>query len=626
MVLALLLALPAEAQTEQITAFSSDVTLSRDGTVSVIETIDVVAGGDEIRRGIYRDIPITLANDDGTRQRSDLTVTSVRRNGQAEPFSVERLDSDFQRIRIGSADALLPRGPQRYEIRYEMTRMARRFADHDELYWNATGNYWVFPIASAVARLHLPEGAVIARSIGYTGPPGSQEQAVTITQPEPGVAIFRAQRGLGPGEGMSVAVSFQKGILTEPEGATAAYYWLSDRRDLILPLAAVILVLGYNLLAWGAVGRDPKKGTIIPLFHPPKGYSPALVHYIANWGWAKSGWTAFTAAIFNLGVKGLVSIDNSGKAMVIRHLGKAPSEALPPGEAVIDDLLARRGTITVDKTDGPELGKTRSEFLRRIEAENRQVYFRNNSIYVVIGVMISIAALALMLWLGVLEPEFMFLAIAAGVGIGVLAGLLRAFWSGNGVVRIIVIAWLAIAGGNVLGSVSGIFAGLRIDPPLVAAASIVIINVAFAVLMRAPTVQGRKRMDEIEGLKMYLETAEKNRLNMRDEPPLTVERFERLLPYAIALGVEKPWSQHFEAALARNEIRDVTPGYAPAWYRGDSFGASSSGFSTAMSSMAAGMSAAMISAQPASSSGSGFSGGGGGGSGGGGGGGGGGGW
>jgi len=128
-------------------------------------------------------------------------------------------------------------------------------------------------------------------------------------------------------------------------------------------------------------------------------------------------------------------------------------------------------------------------------------------------------------------------------------------------------------------------------------------------------------MDEIDGFKMYIETAEKERLNLVGEPQMTVARFERILPYAIALGVEKPWSEHFEAELSRNAVPDATAGYHPMWYHGSSFAPGR--MSKDIAAMATGMSAAMIAAQPATSSSSGFSGGS---SGGGGGGGGGGGW
>ncbi|MCS6760157.1 MAG: DUF2207 domain-containing protein [Candidatus Devosia euplotis] len=97
---------------------------------------------------------------------------------------------------------------------------------------------------------------------------------------------------------------------------------------------------------------------------------------------------------------------------------------------------------------------------------------------------------------------------------------------------------------------------------------------------------------------------------------MAVTRFERLLPYAIALGVEKPWSAHFEAELARHAVTDVPEHYAPVWYSGGmpgSAGKAASNMTNAVSAASASMTAAMTAAQPVQASSSGFSGGGGGG-------------
>lgn len=623
----LLLALPARAA-ETINSFAANVTLGTDGSVDVTEIIEVRAEGTSIRRGIFRDIPTTLLNADGSRLRSNLDVVAVERDGRTEPYSVEGIGNGFLRIRIGDPDVLLAYGDHRYTIRYTMTRMGRTFTDHDELYWNATGNFWEFPILSAVATVTLPEGAVISKLAGYTGPLGSMEQAVTITRTSDNTAIFRVTRRLAPGEGLSVAAAFQKGILAEPGDFQRAVYWLSDHRDLVLPAIAAVLMLLYYGFAWSAVGRDPKKGVIIPLFHPPKGFSPALSHYVHRMGWQKSGWTAFTAAIFSLGVKGLVEIDNPGKTLKITVTGKQPAEPLPPGEQVVFDYLTSKGSVTVNTSNGPKLDQTRGEFVQRLETENRQVYFRNNLGYVLLGIAFSALCLGVLVLAGVLDVVFLVISVVGGIAIGLFTTFANRIWSGNVVGRIILIVWLLIAGINTFGSAAVLLSNFTLDTPLVGALSIVAVNVAFAILMRAPTVQGRKVMDQLDGFRMYMDTAEKNRLNIVGEPPMTVERFERILPYAIALGVEKPWSEHFEGELARNAVADVPAGgYHPGWYHGRDWSASSGGFSRSVASVASGMSAAMIAAQPASSSSSGFGGGGGGGgSGGGGGGGGGGGW
>jgi uncharacterized membrane protein len=134
-------------------------------------------------------------------------------------------------------------------------------------------------------------------------------------------------------------------------------------------------------------------------------------------------------------------------------------------------------------------------------------------------------------------------------------------------------------------------------------------------------------MDQLDGFKLYLETAESDRLNLQ-APELTTERFEALLPYAVALNVEKPWSEAFSAALSRAHPGDADPmsHYHPNWHSGSRW--SSTDFSSAVATTVSSASSAFASAVPVSSGSSGFSSGGGGGgsSGGGGGGGGGGGW
>lgn len=614
------MALPAKAQ-EVIHRFDSDVTLRADGTVEVVETIELSSYGIDIRRGIYRDIPTALVNADGSRLRSDLDVLSVTRDGRPEPFSLESLSTDIRRIRIGDAEVFLSNGRHTYVIRYTMSRMGRFFPDHDELYWNATGNYWDFAIEEASATITLPPGAVIADLAAYTGRPGSTEQASAITRLSDTSARFSTSRALQPGEGLTIAAGFQKGILVEPSGAAAGANWLSDHRDLVFPMIAITLVLAYYLLAWNAVGRDPAKGTIIPLFYPPKGFSPALVHFVHRMGWRNNGWTAFTAAIFSLAAKGLATIDNTGKDLRLT-LTDTPAEDLPPGEAVIHKFLRSRGTLEVNTSTGAAINTKRGDFTRAIESENRTVYFNNNGLYVFGGVALSGLLMLGLVIFDVIQPVFLIFAFIIGMIVGVTVAVIPKFWSGNILSRIIVLVWLVIFGGNMLGLVTDFSTGLDIDTGLISAASIVLVNVVFAVLMRAPTVQGRKLMDQIDGFKMYLETAEKNRLNFeKTAPKMTVSRFESLLPYAIALGVEKPWSEHFESELSRHAVEDAAPGYHPAWYAGRDW--SSGGFSRTVAAATSGMAAAMIAAQPASSSSSGFSGGS---SGGGGGGGGGGGW
>jgi hypothetical protein len=159
---------------------------------------------------------------------------------------------------------------------------------------------------------------------------------------------------------------------------------------------------------------------------------------------------------------------------------------------------------------------------------------------------------------------------------------------------------------------------------ILAVGGIILANILFFFLMGAPTPLGRKLMDGIEGLRIYMTLAEKDRMNMAGAPKMSPSHFETLLPFAVALGVEKPWSDTFNTWLAAAAAGAAAEDYQPAWYHGSNrggFGDRIGGFSSSMASTIA----STIPTPPpsSSSSSSGFSGGS---SGGGGGGGGGGGW
>ncbi len=148
-------------------------------------------------------------------------------------------------------------------------------------------------------------------------------------------------------------------------------------------------------------------------------------------------------------------------------------------------------------------------------------------------------------------------------------------------------------------------------------AAMAFLNALFYHLLKAPTLTGRKIMDQIEGFKLYLSVAEKERLNLLNPPEKTPALFEKYLPFALALDVENAWSEQFAEVLA--QAGTETQPYSPVWYSGSSWDSfHTSRFTNSLgSSFASAISSS--SSPPGSSSGSGgggFSGGGGGGGGG----------
>ncbi|HUG46437.1 MAG TPA: DUF2207 domain-containing protein, partial [Sphingomicrobium sp.] len=241
--LLVLAAAPAVAE-ERITSFTSDVAVQEDSSLEVTETIEIVAEGKRIRRGIYRDFPTRYRGLNGSQVRVGFDFQGAERNGRPEPAVVQPL-SNGVRIRIGSADRLIDPGKHRYVIRYRTTRQIGRFAEFDELYWNATGNGWDFPIEVAEARIQLPSPAPFTRHAAYTGPEGSTDSNARVVSEQPGEIVFRTTWPLGSREGLTVAAAWPKGVVAEPDEETRLGWWIADNGPPIVGAAGLLMILAF---------------------------------------------------------------------------------------------------------------------------------------------------------------------------------------------------------------------------------------------------------------------------------------------------------------------------------------------------------------------------------------------
>ncbi len=545
---------------ERILDYHSEILIHEDGSLMVTETIRVRAEGVNIRRGIYRDFPTRYKDRFGNNYRVSLSVLDVQRNGVPEPFHTESRGNGV-RIYVGSSSRMVGNGIHEYRLRFHTSRQLGFFDDYDELYWNVTGNGWVFPIDHASARIELPAAVdrQDLRTDFYTGPQGDNGKHAESRISNERVVVFETTRGLQAYEGLTVAVAWPKGIVHEPAASERLTYFLDDNTAALVLLLGLLLPLGWYLWAWNSFGRDPAKGVIIPRFRPPMGLTPAACSYIRKMSFGKQ---AFVAAIVSLGVKGYLEIREDDDDFTLHHKQAAGNGKASRGErALVDELFKEAAEVGLKQKNYKVFMKAKSVLQKALKAEHMGRLFNLNSIYAL--------------------PAFAMTIVAVVIAVQ---------HNGSPVI------WIPFAILSVL------------------------MHPAFLFLMRAPTPAGRRIMDEIEGFKMYLDTAEQVRLDRMQSPQLTPEVFETFLPYAFALGVENSWCNRFTREFPEDLAKKG--GYNPAWYIGSRSGLGalghignefSSSFTSAISS---------ASSPPGSSSGSG----GGGSSGGGGGGGGGGGW
>ena len=608
-----------QAQDERILSFDSRIDIFTEGDVVVTETIRVLAAGKKIRRGIYRDFPTRYRDNHNRQVVVRFDVLEVRRDGRPEAYHTQQLDNGM-RVYLGDKNVNLKSGEHRYTLVYRTDRQIGYFDEFDELYWNVTGNGWDFSIDSARAVVRLPAGAGVVQYTAYTGPSGAVGQDYTANFIDEGFQ-FTTTRPLNRHEGLTVAVAWPKGFVTVPDTAEKIGYLFKDNRGLVFGVGGLIILLLYYLAAWWKVGRDPQAGTIIPRYSPPKGISPAGMRYILRMGFDKK---ALAVAVVSMAVKGYLTIDEDSRGAYSLIEGEKDAGRLSPGEAKVAKHLFPSGSRVVDlkKSSHRQVRGALKALRTRLNSEYEKVFFLNNIAYFFPGIGISLLALIGILLSAAQAPVALFMMVwLSGWSLGVyfLANQVIAAWRSRKVAGAMAISLFATPffGGEIFGL--SVLASAISWSSLAVFLGIIVGNIFFYHLLKAPTLAGRRLMDKIEGLKLYLQVAEKDRLNLLNPPERTPEHFEALLPYAMALDVENAWNNQFADVLTSAALDPGSGRQAsPSWYRGHTplgglAGSLGSGFAGAV---------AASSSAPGSSSGSG----GGGSSGGGGGGGGGGGW
>ncbi|MBR1778413.1 MAG: DUF2207 domain-containing protein [Alphaproteobacteria bacterium] len=524
----LMISLPASAA-ETIKNFHSNIHVREDASVIVTEQITVNREGQQIRRGIYRDLPRTKG--------VQYSVISVKRDGKPEPYFTENAGR-FYRINTGNDEYLPRNGLYTFEITYQASNVILGFKDYDEIYWNVTGNEWIFPIEHASAKVFLPQGANLKQSSSYIGRHGSQEAGTYNSE----TSLFSTPRQLYPGEGLTVAVGFNKGFvdITQPPAVPLDRY--AQYAGLILG--------AYFLITWHLFGRDPVKDAVMPQFKGLPDLTPAQAGWIYSYGHNKENCLA--AALLQGGVSGFLQMKEEAKNVEITKLRdpKNGEEKIFEKNLSFPLMLTDRYSSTMES-----FMKTFETFLKQKGGEE---YFTSNTPWLILGGVLILA----------LTAGLFFLADAAQLTF--LAGIYSIFFISAGQRFVIGLATGKISSSSLFILIftaihfSLMSVGIISETP--EATTIIIFYVisivaliVYSYLIIRPTYKGMQVSVHLDGIKMFLKAV---------DPTLpkgvNYEKMEALLPYAFLFGLEKEWESKMKTLLA-GEM------YKPSWYNGHHF-------------------------------------------------------
>jgi uncharacterized membrane protein YgcG len=338
---------------------------------------------------------------------------------------------------------------------------------------------------------------------GYTGMFRARGQDYLVSLSD-GAGMIRTTQPLEPNDGLTLVLSWPKGVVPEPTRIERTQNVLQDNTGVLLALLSLLGTFFYLAAAWSKVGRDPEPGVIFPHYEPPAGIAPATARYVSRMGHDSK---LMTVAIVDLAVHGYLHISQEGSSYRLQR--QASVKPLSDDERRLLDLLfAGDSEVELHHRNHTRINLARAGHSEVLRGISDGVHFLNNSRYLLPSILGSAVMFAIIIALDAFVP-------------------------------LVMVAFIVI----------------------------VLLHAVFGWLLKAPTAGGRLLMDKLEGFRLYLDVAEKEEMNLRNPPALTAELFERYLPFAMALGVEQHWGERFERAVAASQLEHRTA-YHPLWYSG----------------------------------------------------------
>ncbi len=536
----------------RIKNFQSETIVLSDGTIDVTESIQAhFIGGPW--HGLYRTIPVEYVTPQGLNYSLFLDVKRVVDvSGRALKYETSR-ERHYRKLKIYVPDA--DNSTQNISIEYSVSDALRFFEDHDELYWNVTGDGWDIPIQSASAHIILPEGTTNIRANVFTGAYRSRAQNADVDIAGNGVEV-RTREPLRLHEGLTVAVAFDKGFVHEPTAASKVVLFFRSNWPLGIPIAAFAVMF----YLWWTRGRDPRLRPIAAQYEPPDQLTPGEVGTLVD---NSADMRDITASIVDLAVRGYIAIEEHEKDRMLGLMhdkdynfivqkDRGTWATLKPHEQSLLEGLFTAGTMG----ESVSMSSLENHFYKNLPDIKSEIF----SSLVTHGYYSR-------------RPDSV---RSAYIGAGVVIGFLIAFGG------------VKIASSEGTAPLAFITAGIATG----------LVVCAFGWFMPAHTEQGTRALEGVLGFEDFLVHVESDRFNRMIKTP---EMFEKFLPFAMALGVEKNWSRAFQGIMTQ----------PPQWYRGSSYGSNfyPMMFTNDLGNMSSRASSVMTSA-PRSSGGSGFSGGG----------------
>lgn len=528
--------------------FNSDITIQKNGTVDVIETIEVDFNTLS-KHGIYRDIPYVYEAK-GKQTYTEIDIKSVKQNFSDAEYETTKTGG-FVRLKIGDPDKTITSKNQ-YTIVYEVKGVLRGFPEHDEFYWNVTGNNWPIVIQKASVTVRSPF-ADTTQITCYEGYIGLTAECMIVSE-SPREAKFTTYNPLNEGQGLTAVVGYKKNLIPLLTVERPKTFWekFTDWPSLASLATLFAFGIGTVVYLWYKTGRDlwygsvlfgtkGYQGSIKPIgahettvveYTPPENLRPAELGVLMD---ERAHTHDVVATIVDLAGRGFLTITEVPKKWlfgktdyILNKKDKSDSQLLGYEKMLLDELFKTGNEIKVSS-----LKKTFYDELKKIKDELYSEVVKK-------GLFPS-------------DPEkirgkyFAIGFVLAFIGVSLIG-----YTISTGIVYLTDLCFGLLVSG--------------------------IVCMLFSRHMPRRTAYGREMYRRTKGYRLFIEKAETHRQKFFEKKNL----FNEVLPYTIVFGL----TDKFAKAMDEIGLKATSP----TWYSGThhfnthTFGASMNDFSSSLSS------------------------------------------
>ena len=539
---------------ETIKKYDISIQINKNGTLTINETIDYDFGDKLDKHGIIRRIPLHSKKSGIDIYKSHVKMNSVKRNGEPEKYKTVKSSGEIS-YKIGSDDKYVDSGVSKYEFNYTMYNAVFEKDGIYQIYFNPIGQFWKVPIESGDVIISFENNQPIGENEiqqleVFTGKYGEIGENYTIVQ-KSGIIKIKTNEVLEPLNGMT----FRLNLKTDKINPT----WLDKLKVLYyaVPLVAVgsvvILVLFiYGFVTWLLFRPVSLRKAIVPEFNIPKDISAMYAGYIKG---VKNPKEILTIGMLSLLSKGYVTADDKeGNGKNVKYRLVANTEGNPElstEEAILLNALSddEENIFKKDKSyfsyqknrksgfkDEKNLYEASQNIMSTLESKYKSRAYETNDKFSYPFIL----GMVLVITVGMINrgtnsranglfDDITFIAFNFLISCGIAAVIyvfIDNLFSERKIFPAVLkggIAIFLLIKTGIIGVIIGIIPAMYI---------------IYSKLMKKYMEKSLRQEEHLDGMKMYIKTAEANQIMKFNDVDELVEYFKGILPYAVALGVK----------------------------------------------------------------------------------------